>query len=174
MSVTSSGRSSIKARSDRLLDGFEMACAISAACRYQSAVAQQSSPLAAHWRDKINNAWRIVFLVWIEWQLQREFIFWVERCQIVEINPVTNRIWFFEVNRFNFQQSKIALAIFWRTNFTLNRIACAQSKATHLTWRYVNIVRSWQIIGSGPEANPSDSTSRTPLHKWPHRCGQAV
>ena len=70
----------------------------------------------------------------------------IERRQVVEIDLVACFLGILEIQRIDFEQSKIALAFFGASDVTVDRVAGAQSKAADLRRRNVNVVRTGQVI----------------------------
>src|SRR6185503_8618920 len=70
----------------------------------------------------------------------------VERRKIIKKNFLARALGVFVINRFNLEQSKIALAFFRWAYMTGNDVAGAQVKAPNLARRNVDIVRAGEIV----------------------------
>jgi len=73
----------------------------------------------------------------------------VKRRQIVEVDLVLDVLRLFEIDFVDLEESEVALALFRTTDMTLDGIAGTQSKPTDLGGRYIDVVRSGQVIRIG-------------------------
>ena len=92
----------------------------------------KSALALAHRRDQIDHPRGIVLLVRIERQLERQLRLGIQWSEIVEMDPVTDRVRLLEIDRPDLEKREIAFTIFRRTNLSLNRITRAKTKAADL------------------------------------------
>ena len=73
----------------------------------------------------------------------------IERREIVEENLVARDFGIFEIDRFDFNQREVALAVFRRANLAGNGVAGAQVEFADLRRRDVDIVRAGEVVVFG-------------------------
>ena len=96
-------------------------------------------------RDDIDDAGGEVLLGRIlEFHLQP--LVRIERRQIVEIDFVAGFLGIFEIKRIDLEQSKVTFAFLRAADMPVDGVAGAQAETADLRRRYVNIVRTGQII----------------------------
>ncbi len=71
----------------------------------------------------------------------------IERCQVVEVDPVPHGFRRLEVDGVDLEQGEIPLAILRRADLALDRIAGAQAEAAHLAWTHIDIIGARQVVG---------------------------
>src|SRR6185437_2408590 len=82
-------------------------------------------------------------------ELETETLIRKQRGQIVEVDLVLGLFRVLEIQRVDFQQRKVALALFRAANMTFDRIAGAQAEAADLRRRDIDVIRAGKIIGIG-------------------------
>ena len=70
----------------------------------------------------------------------------IKRREIVEKNLVARDLGILEIDRFDFDQREVALAVLRRANLAGDGVAGAQVELPDLRWRDVDIVRTGQIV----------------------------
>ena len=96
--------------------------------------------------DDVDNPCRQVFSRGVL-EFEPETLIGKQRRQIVEIDLVLGLFRVLEIQRIDFQQREIAFAFLRTANVAFDRVAGAQSEATDLRGRDVDIVRPRQIVG---------------------------
>src|SRR5205814_3345371 len=92
-------------------------------------------------RDEIEHARRHV-----RRGLELDAILRIERGEIVEENFLARDVRMFEVDRFDFDQREVTLALFRRTHLTGDGVARAEIKSANLRRRNVNVVGTRQVV----------------------------
>src|SRR6185437_13381257 len=72
--------------------------------------------------------------------------FWIERCQVVEVDLVLGFLRVLEVEGVDLEQREISFAFLRRTDVALDRIAGAQTEAADLRGRDVDVVRAREVV----------------------------
>ncbi len=102
----------------------------------------------AQWRDDIDHPRALVLDGRVE-RVELELLVGIERGQIVEIDPVADRIGLVEIDLGNPGEREITFAILGCANFSFDRIAGAKAEFANHIGRNVNVVGTRQIIGFG-------------------------
>ena len=71
----------------------------------------------------------------------------MQRREVLEHDPVLDRLGQIAVDLVDLDQGKIALAILGRTHFAFDRIAGVQVEAPDLRWRDVDVVGAGKVAG---------------------------
>ena len=79
-----------------------------------------------------------------------------QRRQVLEQDLVLGVFRLVEVDRVNFQQGKVALAVFGRANLAGNGVTGTQVEATNLAGRHIDVIRAGQVgrVGRAQETEP--------------------
>src|SRR5262249_37497354 len=72
-----------------------------------------------------------------------------EGCEVIEEDFIACNFRIFKVDRFHFNESKVALAIFGRTDLTGDGVTGAQVELADLRGRDVDVVRAGQVVVLG-------------------------
>jgi len=96
--------------------------------------------------DQIDDPRRIFLLAGFL-QFELEVFVRVERRQVVERDAVPRFVRVLEVDAVDLEKRKIALCVLGRADFALDGVARAQAELADLARRYVDVVRSGEIIG---------------------------
>ena len=70
----------------------------------------------------------------------------IERREVVEEDFVLGIFWSFKIDRFDFEQSKVALTLLGRTNLSFHRVPGSQIEALDLRGRDIDIVRASLVV----------------------------
>ncbi len=99
----------------------------------------------AHRRQQVHDAGADVFAN----RFQLDPFLRIQRRQVVEEDLVARFFGRFEVDRLDFDQREIFLALVRRTDLTADGVTSLQIELANLRWRNVNVIRAGQIVVVG-------------------------